>query len=42
MAVGVNASVRAIVIAMKDLLAFMGTPFLWGEIKSEPVKIMRK
>ncbi len=37
---GVIARVVAIVIAMRDLLPFMGTPFSIGENKSEPVKKM--
>jgi hypothetical protein len=37
---GVIARVVAIVIAIRDLLPFMGTPFSIGEIKSEPVKKM--
>ena len=35
---GVIARVVAIVIAIRDLLPFMGTPFSIGEIKSEPVE----
>ncbi len=34
------ARVIAIVIAMRDLLPFMGTPFSIGENKSEPEKKM--